>query len=240
MPQTVLCVPGIWKDRDAFMGALVAAHGARYMLTEDTLLDTQQGSAVELQFSESIETVEASFRASGVYSDFDEQDFAALRAHRSCVFLIDRAGGTIESSALLLAFGQLLLACGGLAVRVESCGKAHSERDWNDLDATDPEDLFWAYVMLSGSPNRWASTGMHSLGHPDIAVRGVPDSDLAATLVDTLGRYLLLDAPDIQNGQTFGLGPEEPAYRMTMETCTLYPEDDLFHNPFGVWTLVSA
>ena len=156
------------------------------------------------------------------------------------VFLVEREGGTLESAARLLQFAQLLLSIGGLAVRVESCGKAHSERDWNDLEAHDVEDSFWAYVMLSGSPNRCASTGMRFLGHPDIAVRGVTDSDLAATLVDTLARAICCWIPDIQDGQTFGLGPEEPAYRMTQGPCTTYPPDDLFHNPFGLWTLVSA
>ena len=77
----------------------------------------------------------------------------------------------------------------------------------------------------------------HHLGLPDIELTGVTDSQTAAMLVDTLGRYLLLDSPDIKSGESFGLGPDEPAYRMTMGPCTAFPEGDLYHNPHGVWSM---
>ena len=109
-----------------------------------------------------------------------------------------------------------------------------------DLDPADPEDLFWAYVMLAGTPNRWFSCGMHNLGLPDITLVGVPGAEEAATLVDTLARYLLLDKPDIKEGETFGLGPDEPAFQLKKIPCREFPENDPYHNPFGLWEMSPA
>jgi hypothetical protein len=82
---------------------------------------------------------------------------------------------------------------------------------------------------LMGSPRRWSTCGMVSLGLPDVGLEGVPESQDAAVLVDTLARYLLLDRPDIKDGESFGLGPNEPAFRMTKRST-----DD---NPFGRWDM---
>ena len=237
MIETVLCIPGLWGNREKLMGALMAAHGPRFMLTGDTLLDAQTGATTTLQEGGVLPVLESSFRAVGVYSDLNEADYASIRTHRQCLFLIDEQGGTVEAAAGMVRTGQAVLQAGGMAVKVESSGKAHSEREWLDLDPNDLEDLFWAYVMLVGSPRRWSSCGMHNLGLPDISLMGVSDSQVAATLVDTLARYLLLDRPNIKDGESFGLGPDEPAYRMTKTACTDFPEGDSYYNPFGVWEM---
>ena len=235
MTETVLGIPGLWDTREKLLGALMAAHGARFMLTGHTLLDTHGGGAVQVQEGGFIAALEKSFRVVGVYSDFTEGDFSAIRTHKQCLFLVDTDGGSLEAAARMVRMGQALLQAGGFAVKVESSGKAHSERDWLDLNAGDPEDLFWAYVMLAGSPGRWSSCGMHNLGLADITLTGVSDSQTAATLVDTLARYLLLDQPDIKEGESFGLGPDEPAYRLKKVPCTEFPEGDAYHNPHGLW-----
>lgn len=237
MTETVLGIPGLWDTREKLMGALMSTHGTRFMLAGDTLLDTQSGESVQLQEGGFIPSLVASFRQSGVYSDFTEADYASLGTHKQCLFLVEGDGGSLATAAKMVAFGQAILQAGGLAVKVESSGKSHTEQDWLDLDPSDVEDLFWAYVMLSGTPNRWYSCGMHNLGLPDISLGGVTDSDMAATLVDTLARYLLIDEPDIQEGESFGLGPNEPAFRMTKIPCAAFPTDDPYHNPFGLWEM---
>ena len=85
MTQIVLGIPGLWDTREKLVGALMAAHGSRFMLAGDTLLDTLGGGSVQLQEGGYIGVLEAAFRESGVYSDFTEADFASLRTQYQIV-----------------------------------------------------------------------------------------------------------------------------------------------------------
>ena len=35
----------------------------------------------------------------------------------------------------------------------------------------------------------------------------------------------------------FGLGPDEPAFKMTKVPCTSFAPDDPYHNPYGLWEM---
>ena len=235
MVQTVLCIPGVWSSREALVGALLERHGGRLMVMGSSIVDSTTGLTVEFQTEPKISTLENSFRAAAIYSEMDETDFSALGTHRLCVFLTHQHTGTLTDAARMLVMGQVFLECGGLAVKVESSGKAHSESEWMSYDPLDAEDLFWAYVVLAGTPNCWYSCGMHNLGKPDVSLSGVGDSEQAARLVDSLTRYLLLDEPDLKPGETFGMGPEEPAYKLDTRPCEAFSAEDAYHNPFGLW-----
>ncbi|MCM3033911.1 hypothetical protein M3600_26065 [Niallia sp. MER 6] len=61
--------------------------------------------------------------------------------------------------------------------------------------------------------------------------------------VETLFRvfclYTLIERPKITSGETFSLDSDSPIYLLRQESCTIFEDDDLFYNPYGMWNLVS-
>lgn len=81
---------------------------------------------------------------------------------------------------------------------------------------------------------------MHNLGFRDAIVEADIAPDEAAKLLHTFLEYLLVENPMIDDGATFSVDTNAPRYRLFHEECTLYAADDLFHNPFGMWKMVSV
>ena len=75
-----------------------------------------------------------------MYSELNEADFTAIEPTSSVCF-VDEQAGTLESASTMLQWGQLLIQAGGLAMLVESSGKAHSDQEWLELDRQ-TQDLF--------------------------------------------------------------------------------------------------
>jgi hypothetical protein len=130
-----------------------------------------------------------------------------------------------------------VLDAGGLAVKVESTGLAHSKSDW--LQFVQNRHLLSAYrafvVFVNGEQDVY-SCGMHNLGYRD----GIIDRAAAADPVELLRAftfYQFSENPTLLQGETFSVTEEAPVYRLREETCTLYEEGSLFTNPFGMWRL---
>jgi hypothetical protein len=172
-------------------------------------------------------------------SSLGKEDLTAIAAHTYTVYL-KTAGGTVEAARGIMAAAGAVLRAGGIAVKVESASVAHSARQWMDLASRgDREALYRAFVVLVGSraARQFYSCGMHNLGYPDALVAG-DDPDAAASLLQTFLSYLLLEDPALASGHTFSTSAKAPHYRLTLEPCTIFQPDNLFHNPFGVWHLL--
>ena len=132
-----------------------------------------------------------------------------------------------------------LLKAGGIAVKVESSGVAHSAETWREMtDSQFLPNLHRAFVVSVGDKEGCFSCGMHNLGLRD-AVVAPDDADpgYAAQLMYRLQLYELLESPDLRHGHTFSLDAESPRFRLLAEDCTTYPSGDPFHNPYGMWRL---
>jgi len=133
-----------------------------------------------------------------------------------------------------------ILHAGGLAVKVESAGVAHSSDQWKEFTAAaDAEALYYAYVTLVGQgDNRtYYSCGMHNLGLRDAIITGNLTAYEAGSLLNTFLLYCLIEQPELEIGHTFSVDAPSPRYRLSTEQCTIYPKDHLFNNPFGLWRL---
>ncbi len=178
------------------------------------------------------------FRIAGRRS-LSEADLAAIDAHSFTLYVITSGGSTNGARNVMQAVSGLLRA-GGLAVKVESAGVAHSRADWLSLLADDRDlALYHAFVTLIGREDKtYYSCGMHNLGYPDAVVSAAIDPDTAAHLLNQFLMYTLVEHPVLEEGHTFSIGADSPFYRLTHEAQTRYPQTSPFHNPFGLWRLV--
>jgi hypothetical protein len=172
--------------------------------------------------------------------ELSEDDVNAIAAHAHTLWVIGR-GGSAEPVHSMIEVACGLLKAGGVAVKVDSAGVAHSEKDW--LAPTKDQRLsalFLAYVTRIGGKGGYRSCGMHCLGLLYAIVRGDITSDGAARLLQGFLLYALVERPELHSVQTSSLDAQSPYCRLTVEVCDIYRPSDLFHVPFGMWRLSPA
>lgn len=176
----------------------------------------------------------SAFRAVGPHWR-DSREMTAIEQHKSVVYLIDEGGSRARIEALMAA-GAALIDAGGLGVKVESSGLAHSPDQWRDFAAN--VHLLSAYrafvVTIDGDAPY--TCGMHNFGMKDVRLSpGIPN---AANLASLFTWYLFSEEPDIHPGHTFSAAPEAPKFRVEEAAPVEYPADSLFSNEFGTWQLI--
>ena len=162
-------------------------------------------------------------------------EMIAIKDHHMVVYIVGEGGSPQRADRLMLAAVGLLNA-GGLGVKVESTGVAHSPNAWRDFTKKAYlKSLHTAYVIyLTG--DECVSCGMHNLGLKDVIV-ATADAENPVELLRTFTQYMFIEKPVLGERQTFGTGADAPCYRMTHEPCTQYEAGSLFINPFGMWRL---
>lgn len=231
--QTVLCIPGRWADRTELIARIVE-HGDGYLFAGGVLMHPPTQAMFELHVEPADPRMASAFRAAGRHW-VDDDAMAAIAEHTTVLYLVGQGGSRERASEFMNAAAALLKA-GGLGVKVESTGIAHTPQDW--LDMTANQYLFAAYraFVITITDSGAYSCGMHNFGLPD-AIVDASASDDAAKLASTFSYYLFTEEPTIREGQTFSVGPDAPLYRLSKEPCTAYEDDSLFTNPFGMWRL---
>lgn len=166
-----------------------------------------------------------------------QADIQAIRSHTFTLYLI-ATGGSTEHAQKVLNVGCGLLQAGGLAVKVETTGKAHSSKDWLALAAANNETaLYHAFITLIGGNGRYYSCGMKNLGYRDAIVEGDISSKEASRLLQNFLLYVLIEKPAIGDGHTFSETQDSRHYRLHAMHCDTYPSRHLFYNPFGMWQI---
>lgn len=236
-PQIILAVPGRWANRTDLVGKVAEASGG-YLLAGNVLAQVGAERAWQVEVQGANPHLARAFEAGGRGS-FSVADLDAVARHTRVVYLLG-PGGSEDAARASLGAAAGLLRAGGVAVNVESTGKSHPRETWFGFAAgSDLPALFYAFVTLIGAPGEVRSCGMQNLGLPD-ACLVEPPTEEAASLLQSFLYYLLAEKPDLRSGQTFSLGPGAPVYRLALEPCRWYPEDDPFFNPYGIWRLTPA
>jgi len=236
LPQTILCVPGRWPTRGELVTAIASKSGG-YLFAGMILMhiDTQDQFTLDLCGHD--DRLRQAFSVAG-RGRFTDSELANIEKHTFCLYLVGE-GGSVRSAEKFMKAAKALLDCGGLGVKVESAGTAHSSSGWRDLcNDRSLVAMLNAFVIYVGGDGQFYSCGMHNLGLPDCAVEADVDPSVAAKLIHTFLLYLLAEKPTIKTGQTFSADADSARYRLTMEKCSQFPKDDPFHNPFGIWTMV--
>ncbi|MCB9587606.1 MAG: DUF4261 domain-containing protein [Polyangiaceae bacterium] len=232
----VLCIPGPWADRGEFLAA-VARHEppARFLFAGQVLSDTNTQERVEVDFQDPDPHLEEAFGIAG-QGHLEPSLLSDVARHKSVAYLIFPLDFPMERDRIH-RFTALLRDIGGIAVKVESSGIAHSWPQWFELIAGTRLDQYSACVTLIGGQSYYYSCGMHHFGMPDTAVsRSVRDTEAAYTL-NVFNMYLLEEAPKLEDGHTFSIAQDAPKFRLRHTPDERHPQDDLFHNPNGLWCL---
>lgn len=242
LDRIILCIPGPWEDRKAFLQAMVTASPSPEYLPAGVIM-YHQPSQTGFEFSVDGHDEEmAGAFAAGFPSQVSEDFIKEIGTHKSVCFLLsmDEEQSPEAARAIALAAAAVVRA-GGIGVKVETAGKAFTGTQW--LEHAEPDELdhlYWLMVLdsISDGPQTY-SCGMRNLGLPDAIVEG-EEFQQAAQLLRSFNRYQLNQGPELLEGQTFSTEEGAPRFRLSHEEDQPYDDDEVYTNPFGMWRLSRA
>ena len=231
--KSVLCIPGPWPDHSAFAAAM--AEAGRYLAAGGVLMDLQSQSAFNYTFESADKRMAQAFRAAG--PQLSESLLKQIERHRSVLYLISFELNLAGANALMRAASAVLDA-GGLAIKVETAGLAHTPAQWQEFCGTQAEhSAHQAFVVyVSGSTSY--SCGMHNLGLFDASVAALNNEDAnpAVELLRNFNWYQITEAPQLEAGMSFATQQSGPFYQLALAASRFVPTDP-FYNAFGTWQL---
>ncbi len=229
--KSVLCIPGPWKDHNAFATAI--AEAGRYLCAGGMLIDLQSQSAFNYTFEIADKRMAQAFRAAG--PQLTENLLKQIERHRSVLYLISFELNLAGANALMHAAAAVLNA-GGLAIKVETAGLAHTAAQWQEFcGAQAKHSAHQAFVVyVSGSTSY--SCGMHNFGLFDATVAS-PQANDAVELLRNFNWYQITETPQLEAGQSFATQQTGPIYRLALAANRFTPTDP-FYNAFGIWQLI--
>lgn len=233
--RIIVGVPGPWKERRDLLQALLGAHEGAYLLAGLVFMEVATKVCCQVDWYEHDDELRNAFTVAG-QGKLSDALLDAVGAHESTVYLIfDDAG--YETARVAARFAGALLRAGGIAVKVESAGVAHSPERW--LEACDSEkawDIYTLFVVLVGGEDRYYSCGMQNFALPDTQVPASLGTTVGAELLNFFNMYQLVETPDLVDGHTFSLGENAPRFRLRREPYDSSYEEPLY-NPNGLWVL---
>lgn len=235
--EIVLGIPGLWTDRTDIVSSIVDK-SQDYVFFGGLLLDSKTNRHYGMEVDEPNPDLRRSFElaapgslAKPLLDDIDRHTF---------ILYVRGPGGSLETAWTMMEVASALLRAGGLAVKVETTGKAFGPDQWLrclEYKDSDPAALHDAFVTFINNGRELYTCGMHNLGYPDAVMAAQNSPQEAIKYLETFQFYILRENPNLADGHTFSVSADAPHYRMKLENYTFYPPGDLFHNPFGVWRL---
>lgn len=239
-PRNVLCAVGAWKSFNELAELVVDIAGTGVTLDRDESVNDRL-PGLEKAFALAADRVDPSFLP---------VDEAAVRTHTAVAFIVSaplaRHQAAVQARTMLRLVSALLGMGGATAVKCESSGIAHGRARWLELARTaavgTPRErdtaLVEAWVRKPLTDGKVTySCGMHLLGHPDVELPARMPEHLAVSWIEAVGRRSLdLESGELRNGTTLEVHGQ-PLRRAHRRACDRYPEEDLFHNPYGYWDL---
>jgi hypothetical protein len=234
--ELILCIPGMWPDRSDFLGQVITHEpDGRYMFAGLILADLKTKDHVPLDFCDPDPNIAEAFKIAG-QGRLPADVLHQLGQHTSVVYLhfpLDLP----DQLERVLKYSQLIQRLGGIAVKLESAGVAHTWKRWFALLSGSSFDVYCAAVVLIGDRNYYYSCGMHHFGLPECeAPTSIPAAE-AADLMNRFNFWQITEHPKLSPGHTFSLTATAPRFRLSLQRDSRHAEDSLFHNPHGLWRL---
>lgn len=231
-PTIVIGVPGPWSDETDLHRYLRANGG---LVRDGVVISSSPPDQFDFELYDRDVNLTSAFRAAGG-TRISEDEYEAITRHRTCVYLLAYKRGSEEIKRLVRGV-TFLLQSGGIAAKIESCGLAHSSGSWKELSSeAHILSLYRHFVVVITEHGSARSCGMHQFGLPDAQAVGRTTSGCSQA-VDAFCRYLLLETPTVHTGHTFSTQAESQLFTLALEDDNLFPQGDLFWNPFGRWQL---
>jgi hypothetical protein len=237
--RIILCIPGPWESRSAFVRAVAEASmpSADYVAAGIMMRGGPSKAAFEFDFCDHDEDMKRAFALAGSVNQVGSDVVEKIGSHKSVVYLLSTAPQTKETSISIARAGAHLIKAGGLGVKVETAGKAFSADQWLERTSSDFVEIYELMVLDSVTDGTTTySCGMRNLGLWDSIVSG-DEFQSAVKLLRGFNMYQLYERPELLAGQTFGLEAGAPRYRLSVETSQPDGNLNLYKNPFGMWRL---
>lgn len=232
-----LCVPGPWAHAVEF-GDKVATLAGRYSDPGRLMLDAGDTDGVAVELCAADPKLAVAFRIA-CQGKMDEEMLRVLARHASVAYLRFPADLAAQSERML-KFSRLMERAGGLAVKVESCGVAHSWAQWASLLKGALPGQYAAGVTLVTSADFYYSCGMHNFGLPDCEVFGALDFDSAMHLMNQFNLWRLSALPALSDGHSFSLGKGAPSFKLFQQADPRHAAGAPLFNSHGLWRLDPA
>jgi hypothetical protein len=237
MNRIIVAVPGPWRDRTELMHALMQ-QDKNHMFAGSVFFEQSTRTNCEFEFWEHDPEFRRTVEIAG-QGLFSPAELDAVAAHGSiALLLLDEPG--YETARVAARFAGVLLEAGGLAVKVESAGVAHTKQRWLELSASpEPFDIYTLFVVLvDAGDGRDYSCGMHNFGLPDAAVPSALGNEESARMLNIFNMYRLVENPVLKTGETFSLDADSPRFRLKHGPfIDGYEPDTPLYNPHGLWSL---
>lgn len=238
--EVVIGIPGKWADQRELSRALNLAmiENGGYTFMGPFLGNVKTESVFEVYMEGHDENMKEAFKCAAT-SKFEDSLFEEIGEHTATVYIISKKVGQDVARELVHAVSDILKA-GGLAVKIETTGVAHTKETWLKMQAEikNPENevpqLHGHFLTLTNYGDFFYTFGMKTFGLPDVAVPSKVLGDEASHVLQNLSFYLLNQHPEIHSGETYSAGIEAPFYVMEIKEDERYEKEDSFHNPFGI------
>lgn len=238
--DTVICIPGNWSTREAFILSIVSASEGEYMAAGNMLMNTKSKRYYTIEFCDRDERMQAAFKSAGMVTRISESAIEEIGQHTYVIYLSGQAGGLEEATHMAFA-ATAVLNTGGLGIKIETTGKAFEKNKWLQLITSfETSTLYQLFVIDSivDDDGTVYSCGMHNLGLKDTIVTGLAFQE-SVDLISIFGYYQIVDKPTITANQTFSADVDAPVFRITTELNQPNKGYELFENPFGMWRLTA-
>lgn len=234
--EMIVCIPGTWESRKDFIEAVITSTGGEFMFAGMILAHPRGKDHVELEFDEPYEQMAEAFNYAG-QGKLSDETLNKIANHKSVAY-VHFPLDIVSQRLRLVKFTEVISRCGGIAVKIENSGIAHEWERWFSLLRSDnPFDTYCVSVVLAGDGRHYHSCGMHSFGLPDAQISNDFEAQEAADLLNQFNYYRVVEKPGLDSGHTFSLTADSPRFRIELLTDERHPDDDLFHNPHGIWDL---
>jgi len=228
-------VPGPWRNREELTRALTRFRG-EYLFAGLVFRESSSGAACEFELQKRTPELRQAVEIAG-QGAFADEDLRAVDRHKTTAWLVfDQPG--LETARTAARFARALLEAGGVAVKVDSAGLAHTRERWlRDWDDQDPRAIYALFVTLVGGEGIIYSCGMQNFALPDTAVPMSLGEAEAAQMINIFNLYQVFESPELESGNTFSLDADSPSFRVMHETYVDGYQGTTLENPHGLWML---
>lgn len=234
--ELLLCIPGPWKDRGDFIASVISRTNGKFVFAGALLVCPHRKDDVVLHLEGHTPQMRKAFEFAG-QGKLPLELLDQIAEHSGVAYLRFPLK-VIEQKERIALFTDVLMRCGGFAVKVESAGIAHGWDRWFEALASENSfDLYRSFVVLVGDKEHYYSCGMHHFGLPEVEVSRSIQINEAADLMNQFNYWQIVEEPKIATGHTFSIGPEAPRYRIALKEDLRHEVADFFHNERGVWSL---
>lgn len=243
--MTMLCIPVPWENRKELRRALLSEN---ILMLGYLIRDLDSGEIFEIaEIAPYDDYLFKAFKYAFYFNPFaTEKDrqttMDLLKKHKQTLYIRTNEN-SISKIHALSRLGAKILKAGGLAIKIESVGKAFSKEFWIEdvkhwKDFIDLYLHFVVWIQEKENPITYYSCGMHQFGLRDAILRltGEPVEE-GLDVANAFLCYLLSENPKITVGETFSLEEHSPRYRIGESLEEKYEPGTEFHNPYGYWTL---